>query len=61
MAHAKSDGGDILGVWRDDYEGFVLKEEDVELVIANYERATLTHYVLDKKDGKYGKLGTCVA
>ena len=57
MTYAKSNNGNIIGVWHNDYEGFVLKEEDVELVIANYERATLTHYVFDKKDGKYGKLG----
>ncbi len=39
----------------------MLKEEDVEVVIANYERATLSHYVFDKKDGKYGKSGTYVS
>ena len=58
MAHAKSDNGSILGVWQND---FVLKEEDVDVVIANYERGTLSHYVFDKKDGKYGKSGTYVS
>ncbi len=58
MAYAKSDDGSILGVWQND---FVLKEEDVDVVIANYERATLSHYVFDKKDGKYGKSGTYVS
>ena len=58
MAYAKSDDGSMLGTWLNDYEGFVLSEEDVELVIANYERATLTHFVFQKKDGKYGKSGT---
>ena len=61
MAYAKSDDGSILGVWQNDYEGFVLKEEDVEVVIANYKRATLSHYVFDKKDGKYGKSGRYVS
>ncbi len=55
------DDGSILGVWQNDYEGFVLKEEDVEVVIANYKRATLSHYVFDKKDGKYGKSGMYVS
>ena len=59
MAYAKSDNGGMLGIWHNDYEGFVLREEDVELVIANYERATQTHFVFHKKDGKYGKSGTC--
>ena len=58
MAFAKSDDGSMLGIWHNDYEGFVFREEDVELVIANYERATLTHFVFHKKDGKYGKSGT---
>jgi hypothetical protein len=61
MPYAKSDDGNIIGVWHNNYEGFVLKEcrilsKNVELVIANYERGTLTHYAFDK-DGKYDKLG----
>ncbi len=58
MAYAKSDDSSIPGVWQNGYKGFVLREEDVEVVIANYEKATLTHYVFNKKDGKYGKSGT---
>ena len=35
----------ILNFW----QGFVLREENVKLVIANYERATLTHFLFSTR------------